>query len=141
MAGNGIRQTVCNTILPNELVQAIGNDLLHLPTFKKSLNDKFVKRSYTVNEIEYCEKFSDPLLRYASTWAAKESVYKAIKQLLPEVSIWWRSIEIKRDKPSGKPSVSIKGIEKNYEIKLTITHDGEYVWALAFVSFIRDLTI
>ena len=57
---------------------AVGNDLVYLPDFKLSLTDLFKKKVYTSAEIEYCELFDDSAVHYASTWAAKEAVYKAV---------------------------------------------------------------
>jgi phosphopantetheine--protein transferase-like protein len=110
---------------------AVGNDLVHLPTFDKSLTPLFVQRGYTAAEIAYCEQFSDSRLRYASTWAAKEAIYKAIKQVDSDARLWWRDIEILREKPQGKPTVKLRGYTEAPEFALTISHDGDYVWALA----------
>lgn len=110
---------------------AVGNDLVHLPTFNLSFTPEFIKRGYTENEIAYCEQFADSRLRYASTWAAKEAVYKAIKQVDGNIKLWWQGIEITRSKPQGKPTVTIRNLKTAIEISLTISHDGDYVWALA----------
>jgi holo-[acyl-carrier protein] synthase len=109
----------------------VGNDLVHLPAFKKTFNPAFINRAFTLTEITYCEQYSEPLLRYASTWAAKEAVYKALKQALPGLKLWWRSIEIIRHKPQGKPEIKIHKAIPSCHFSLTITHDGEYAWALA----------
>lgn len=112
---------------------SIGNDLVFLPDFKESFNELFQKKVYTVGEIEYCESFSDPILRYASTWAAKEAVYKALKQI-DKTLLGWKDIEIIREKASGQPLVNLYKNSVNPFISLTITHDGEYVWALAMIK-------
>lgn len=111
---------------------AVGNDLVHLENFKNSLTDLFIKKVYTSDEIAYCESFSDSLLRYASTWAAKEAVYKAIKQI-DASAIGWKKIEISRSKKAGIPVVSLPDHLKGFELSLTISHDGEYAWALALI--------
>jgi len=49
------------------------------PHLNLSFTPQFILRGYTQNEIAYCEQFADSRLRYASTWAAKEAVYKVIK--------------------------------------------------------------
>lgn len=112
---------------------AIGNDLVFVPDFLKSLTDDFKKKVYTTDEIAYCDAFSDSGLRYASTWAAKEAVYKAIKQVNP-APLSWKKIEICRKKIAGKPDVTIHKDYKNYSISLTISHDGDYVWAIALIK-------
>jgi phosphopantetheine--protein transferase-like protein len=112
---------------------AVGNDLVHIENFKLSLSDLFKKKVYTPAEISYCESFSDSLQRYASTWAAKEAVYKAIKQLDTR-SLGWKKIEISRAKKAGIPTVVLPAHLKNYELSLSISHDAEYAWALALIN-------
>lgn len=114
---------------------AVGNDLVHIENFKLSLSDLFKNKVYTPAEITYCESFSDSLQRYASTWAAKEAVYKAIKQL-DSSSLGWKKIEISRAKKAGMPTVVLPAHLKNFELSLTISHDAEYVWALALINAI-----
>jgi holo-[acyl-carrier protein] synthase len=112
---------------------AVGNDLVHIENFKLSLSDLFKKKVYTPAEISYCESFSNSLQRYASTWAAKEAVYKAIKQLDTR-SLGWKKIEISRAKKAGIPTVVLPAHLKNYELSLSISHDAEYAWALALIN-------
>jgi phosphopantetheine--protein transferase-like protein len=114
---------------------AVGNDLVHIENFKLSLSDLFKNKVYTPAEITYCESFSDSLQRYASTWAAKEAVYKAIKQL-DSSSVGWKKIEISRAKKAGMPTVILPDHLKKYEVSLTISHDAEYTWALALINAI-----
>jgi holo-[acyl-carrier protein] synthase len=112
---------------------AVGNDLVHIENFKLSLSDLFKNKVYTPAEITYCESFSDSLQRYASTWAAKEAVYKAVKQLDPS-ALGWKKIEIIRAKKAGIPTVVLPDHLKNLEVSLTISHDAEYTWALALIN-------
>jgi len=112
---------------------AVGNDLVFIPNFKNSLTPEFKNKVYTPNEVAYCEQFDDSLLRYASTWAAKEAVYKAIKQLSTDV-LGWNKIEITREKIAGKPGVILHQYPDQYQISLTIAHDGDYVWAIAVIE-------
>ena len=114
---------------------AVGNDLVHIENFKLSLSDLFKNKVYTPAEIAYCESFSDSLQRYASTWAAKEAVYKAIKQL-DSSPLGWKKIEISRAKKAGMPTVVLPAHLKNLEVSLTISHDSEYTWALALINAI-----
>jgi holo-[acyl-carrier protein] synthase len=116
---------------------AVGNDIVFLPNFELSLNELFIKKAYTDNEIAYCDQFDDSLLRYASTWAAKEAVYKALKQMDKE-ALGFKKIEIIREKNAGKPHVIIHQKLPNVKISLTISHDGEYVWAIAFIEKLND---
>ncbi len=112
---------------------SVGNDLVFLPVFLNTFTDLFKAKVYTVKEIEYCELFEDAVLRYASTWAAKEAVYKAIKQLY-ERPLAFKNIEITRSKIAGIPNVKLPDIYSDVEISLSITHDKDYVFAIALVK-------
>ena len=112
---------------------AVGNDLVFLPAFNDSLTDLFKNKVYTENERAYCDRFSESLQRYASTWAAKEAVYKAVKQL-DQKPLAWKKIEITRAKLGGMPTVTLHQHADKFKISLSISHDGGYVWAVALVQ-------
>jgi len=112
---------------------AVGNDIVFLPDFSISFNELFQKKVYTPNEIGYCKRFDQPLLRYASTWAAKEAVYKAVKQLYKQ-PLAFKNIEITRSKIAGIPRVTLPDDFSDLEISLSITHDGDYACAIAIVK-------
>src|ERR1700753_1071772 len=111
----------------------VGNDLVFIHDFKQSFNELFKNKVYTENEIAYCDQFDDSLLRYASTWAAKEAVYKALKQI-DKSALGFKKIEIIREKNAGRPHVVVHQNLPDVKISLTISHDGEYVWAIAFIK-------
>ena len=112
---------------------AVGNDLVYIPGFKNSFTSAFKQKVYTATEVTYCDLFDDALLRYASTWAAKEAVYKALKQIDP-TPLSWQYLEITRDKIAGKPTVILHDNPDKYRISLTISHDGDYAWAVALIQ-------
>jgi len=112
---------------------AAGNDLVFLPNFRESLTDLFKNKVYTPAELTYCDQFADSDLRYASTWAAKEAVYKAVKQIDTK-PLYWKKIEITRDKPGGQPIVTLHQHPGRFKISLSISHDGDYIWAIAFIE-------
>jgi holo-[acyl-carrier protein] synthase len=115
---------------------AVGNDLVFIPDFKQSLTPLFKNKVYTANEIAYCELFEDSFLRYASTWAAKEAVYKAVKQI-DQSTLSWKKIEINREKIGGRPHVILHYIPVNpFQVSLTLSHDGDYAWAIAIAELI-----
>lgn len=116
---------------------AVGNDLVFLPDFLKSFNELFKGKVYTLNELEYCEQFDQAILRYASTWAAKEAVYKAVKQLYIK-PLAFKNIEIARSKIAGIPQVNLPEDYSDLEISLSITHDGDYASAIAIVKRKND---
>ena len=126
-----IEQTVTEAITNKNY--AVGNDIVFLPNFKQSLTPEFKSKVYTPNELAYCDQFADAVLRYASTWAAKEAVYKALKQL-SAATLGWNKIEITREKIAGKPSVVLHQYPHQLQISITISHDNDYVWAIAVIE-------
>lgn len=127
-----LSSSVEQIINPNKTL-ALGNDLVFLPDFTRSLNQLFINKVYTPQEISYCTSFSNATLHYASTWAAKEAVYKAVKQLDPS-PLAWKKIEITRKKTGGEPVVTLHQHAGRFTVSLTISHDGDYVWAAAIVE-------
>lgn len=112
---------------------AVGNDIVFIPDFLKSLTPLFKNKVYTAAEMAYCDQFDNAVLRYASTWAAKEAVYKAVKQLNSS-PLPWKKIEIIRDKIAGKPRVTLHTGQELISISLSISHDGDYAWAIAIAE-------
>ena len=110
---------------------AIGNDLVYLPEFKRSLTPGFRKRVFTRAEIKQIEEYRAlPLVRYATTWAAKEAVFKALKQLFKApLGLNWNDIEILRN---GKaPSVKIKKTRfRAIRFSLSLSHEKDYASAV-----------
>lgn len=130
LMNNKLTASVNNTISDKF---AAGNDLVYLPDFKLSLTDLFKKKAYTPAEIAYCDQFDATELHYASTWAAKEAVYKAIKQI-DTSALPFKKIEILRNKPGGRPCVNLHKYPGRFKISLTISHDGDYIWAVALIE-------
>ncbi len=116
---------------------SVGNDIVFLPDFNASFSTLFQKKVYTSNEIEYCESFNQPLLRFASTWAAKEAVYKAVKQLNHQ-PLGFKNIEIIRSGIAGIPKVNLPEDYTDMEISLSISHDGDYACAIALAKLKHD---
>ena len=127
---------VVNNLFDNSDIHkefALGNDVVYLPNFIPSCTEDFKLKVYTQNEIDYCNSFDQPFLRYASTWAAKEATYKAIKQL-DKTLYGWKSIEILRAKIAGQPEVILHQHQNKFSISLSISHDGDYVWAAVIIN-------
>ncbi len=129
-----MKNSITDAIFALELQDfSVGNDVVFLPGFNASFNALFRQKVYTSNEIEYCERFDLPLLRFASTWAAKEAVYKAVKQL-NQRPLGFKNIEIIRSGIAGIPKVNLPGDFSDIEISLSISHDGDYACAIAIAK-------
>jgi len=121
------------TALPSDQI-AIGNDLVYIPDLKKSLTPAFKKRVYTRAEIKQIEEYRvEPIVRYATTWAAKEAVVKSLKQLFgPRLGLKWKDIRILR---KGKtPTVKILNPRfKQLAVSLSLSHERDYAFAVVII--------
>ena len=88
-----------------------GTDIIEIDRIEEaisSLNDKFLERVYTEDEIKYCEsKNKMKYQHYAGRFAAKEAIFKVISDFLDsKYEINWKNIEIVNDK-NGRPKVNL----------------------------------
>ena len=118
-----------------------GTDIIEIDRIKESietLGEKFLKKVYTNNEIQYCEsKRAQKYQHYAARFAAKEAVFKAISECLTDkFALSWRDYEILNDENS-KPVVRITGLDLNNieNIDLSISHCKQYAVATAVVIY------
>ncbi|KAF3913114.1 hypothetical protein AA313_de0201715 [Arthrobotrys entomopaga] len=134
----------------------IGVDILHLPRIVSLLSRRSISRfsRKILTPIELAEfqalpsssavanlnssVLADSQIRYLAThWAAKEAAFKAsgdIISMTPAKWMGWKNFEIVRGS-RGEPLLSImdNSGEKLGTGKVSISHDGEYVVAMAMV--------
>ncbi|MBR2704929.1 MAG: holo-ACP synthase [Clostridia bacterium] len=115
----------------------IGNDIIETERIKKILSDypeKFKTRVFTEKEVEYCEsKGENKYQSYAARFAAKEAIFKAISDLLPnKFDIQWTDIEILNNE-AGRPFATVKNVNQIEQIDISISHVKEYAIATALV--------
>ena len=107
-----------------------GCDLVELKKFKKSLErggPKFVGKIFTATELSKTKKTES----LAGIFAAKEATIKALGLKAGD----WQKIEIIKNK-KGSPELNILESEKKIMgHDLSISHDGEYVMAVAVFLF------
>ena len=118
-----------------------GTDIIEISRIQNSIetmNDKFIKRIFTKNEIQYCNSKKDQKYQhYAARFAAKEAVFKAIsEELSNKYDLAWTDVEVQNDK-NGRPSVAIDKINKeNIEsIDISISHCKEYACANVVILY------
>ncbi len=104
----------------------LGVDIVDVERIRALLerSPRLASRFFTPEEMSYCERASNPAVRFAGTFAAKEAVMKALG-LTPAVA-WARRIEIVRE-PSGAPHA----IVRDRSIAVSISHDGPFAAAIA----------
>lgn len=109
----------------------IGIDIVDLDRFRGVMRRTPRVRTRLFSEVErtYCDEQSDPELHFASTFAAKEAVAKALG-LMPLLA-YMRRIEITRD-DSGRPHCLVPD-EKGSAL-ISITHDARVTVAVAIAA-------
>tara|TARA_Y100000588_G_C13889231_1_gene767933 strand:+ start:132 stop:521 length:390 start_codon:yes stop_codon:yes gene_type:complete len=117
------------------MVKGIGIDIIEISRIKKAVekSDRFVKRLFTENEIEYFKSKNMKVESIAGNFAAKEAVVKALGTGLRGFK--WTDIEVLRDE-LGKPVVYLHNGAKELatdrginEVMLSISHCKEYAVA------------
>ena len=117
-----------------------GIDVIEISRIRKVIDrwgDRFVRRIYTEQEIEYCR---GRVANLAGRFAAKEATMKALATGVRGVG--WKDIEVIRH-DGGSPSVRLSGRALGrserlgiYDLSLSISHSREY--AVAMVVAISD---
>lgn len=121
------------------MIVAVGTDLVSIPRMREALvryRDRLSGRLYTPQERAEGEERPLPEVHFASRFAAKEAVLKALGTGWG-MGVAWREVEVVG--PRGKaPVVRLSGRarvvaeEKGIRhIHLSLSHDGDY--AIAFV--------
>ena len=96
----------------------IGVDIIEIERIKATLKkygEKFINRIFTENEIKYCESFKNSYRKYATKFAAKEAVAKALGTGIGKIQ--WKDIEI-LNSPNGAPYVKLNNSAKEYFKKI-----------------------
>lgn len=110
----------------------IGIDLVEIKRIEKLLkNSSFIKRVFSKEEINYCEKKAQKAQHYAARFAAKEAVYKAFSG---KYSIALKNIVVK-NLQNGKPEILIKHMPKNkIKVEVSLSHTENYAVAVAIIK-------
>ena len=123
------------------MVVGLGVDIIQnnrIESIVDKWGDKFLKKIFTDYELNFIKKHKQKMQRYASNFAAKEAVVKALGTGFRS-GIRFRNIELKRDS-LGKPFIELAGSTKAFadnrgvnKIHTTISHEKEY--SVAVVIF------
>ena len=111
-----------------------GIDLVSIKRFEKFIdNESFLNSIFNTEEIIYIKKHKK-LDTIAGMFAAKEAMLKSIKKGINNYSL--KDIEIIHDSNKAPSFIFYNELKEynNYNISLSISHDGDY--AIALVSMI-----
>ena len=118
-------------------VIGIGVDLVECDRIQRSLDrfgEKFLRRVFTENEIEYSMSMKFPARHLAARFAGKEAVSKAFGTGIGK-AIGWRNIDI-RKKKSGEPFLVFSGPAEQLATKrgvisalITLSHTDYHAMA------------
>jgi len=124
------------------MIVGIGIDLVEIARLKRSIerfNERFLKRIYTVRELEYCQQKLIREKHYAVRFAAKEAMVKAIG-IGVRNGITWQDIEVVND-GMGKPEIrtygkckQIMSILKVNRIHISLSHTENYGIAMVVLE-------
>ena len=134
--------TTASPALENQV--GLGVDIVEIARMAAILKrtPRFKQRVFTAGEQEYCDKMASPEIHYATRFAAKEAVLKALGTGFSWGKCDPRHIEVCRN-TKGRPYVvlhgSVKKIAQNQQISeipisLSYTHTEAVACAMAITS-------
>jgi len=116
----------------------LGIDLVEVQRIRELLTkhgDRFKERTFTADEIAYCDACADPAMHYAARFAAKEATAKALGTGLWAQGVDWRDIEVTRAE-SGKPGLLLHGGAQDHagvqgvtKLFISLTHTRDHAMA------------
>lgn len=113
----------------------IGVDIEDIERFRmdSAESKRFLKRVYTLREIDYCLSKADPAQHLAARFAGKEAIIKAMSGFGRKIG--YHAIEIINE-PGGKPIVILGKSYERFTFQISISHCKDK--AVAFVLGFQD---
>lgn len=99
----------------------IGVDIVEISRMEKSIkNERFLKKVFTEQEIEYCKSVQS----FAGIFVAKEAYFKALGT---GITYPITDVEVFHNE-NGKPYLNVNSTD------LSISHDGNYAVAVVLIN-------
>jgi holo-[acyl-carrier protein] synthase len=118
----------------------VGTDIVECLRIARMIErhgEQFLRRVYTEREIRICNAYKRTTENFASRWAAKEAVLKALGGATSR-TISWTDIEVRGGGASGRPQVLLCGATRELarglrvaDIHLSVAHCRTYATAYA----------
>lgn len=122
------------------MIIGIGTDILDRGRLDRGLDTAFIKKVYTGAEKTQAEALTEPRAYYATRFAAKEAVFKAISAYISD----FRPGEIETlSEESGRPAVFLHGktadevktrLARPYEILISLSCEDKTAIAYAVIQ-------
>ena len=118
------------------MIYGVGTDILSLERLSRILeyDSGFEKGVYTPRELELIRSRPEPINCYATRFAGKEAVFKALRL---DGNTRWTQIEILSE-PDGAPRVQLHGDAARYAaargvtaVRLSLSYEDRYACAFA----------
>ena len=120
------------------MIAGIGVDIVETDRIRESVSrwgDRFLKKIFNDDEIDYCCKRKNMFQCLAARFAAKEALIKALSGPQPGAKLPGMKDITVVNHPSGKPSISLSGGRYDrHIINLAISHERHYAVAVVFVE-------
>ncbi len=118
------------------MIDAVGVDIADVGRLRKRWGERFVVRTFSRREADYCRKHRDEAIRFAARFAAKEAFVKCMGS---SRGIPWNEIELVND-GTGKPRIEVSEriralLEARHvrQVHVSVSHTAQH--AVAFVVF------
>ncbi len=125
------------------MVAGIGTDLIRIARMRRILadareDDPFLRKAFTPEERDEAARRPDPAVYYATRFAAKEAVFKALGA--PGDAVPLTDIRIGAE-DTGRPTATLAGAAARYarerggtRVHLSITYEDEFAAAFALLE-------
>lgn len=101
--------------------------------------EAFLRRTFTAEEIRYCQEHRNPIPHFAARFAAKEAVAKAFTTGIGAAAAF-REIEVVHQ-PGGAPAIQLHGTaaataaaQGMTGLHLSLTHTDDYAAAMVIMQ-------
>ncbi|MBI5236056.1 MAG: holo-ACP synthase [Deltaproteobacteria bacterium] len=112
------------------MIHGIGIEIIDVDRFFRVMErrgERFLKRLFTADELDYCMRKRRPEERLAARFAAKKSFMKAVGK-----TVNFLDMEIRSD-VDGRPTLHVNGLDDSFRIVISLSHDKGLAIAQAIV--------
>ena len=125
------------------MIYGNGIDIIDIDRIRKVIDkygNRFIKRCFSISEIERSKKRKNSVESYAKRYAAKEACAKALGTGLAR-GVFWKDIEVKNNQ-FGKPFIKLHGkakeifknMNKTSKTQIEVSLSDEKKYAIANVT-------